>query len=103
MAAAPSSACCPTPLYEECRLLLQPGDLLLAYTDGISEALNLQDQEWGEERMVAAARAHLPENAGTILRHIVTEADRFAATAPQHDDMTLLLMKLDHAPRLAPA
>ncbi|MGA9718580.1 MAG: SpoIIE family protein phosphatase [Acidobacteriaceae bacterium] len=93
----------PDALYEECRLLLEPGDLLLAYTDGISEALNLQDQEWGEERMVAAARAHLPENAGTILRHIVNEADRFAAAAPQHDDMTLLLMKLDHVPRLATA
>jgi phosphoserine phosphatase RsbU/P len=87
----------PDAIYEECRLLLQPGDLLLAYTDGISEALNLQDQEWGEERMLAAARARLPENASTILRHIVNEADRFAATAPQHDDMTLLLMKLDGA------
>jgi sigma-B regulation protein RsbU (phosphoserine phosphatase) len=85
----------PEAIYEECHLLLKPGDLLLAYTDGISEALNLQDQEWGEERMLAAARARLPENASTILRHIVTEADRFAATAPQHDDMTLLLMKLD--------
>ncbi len=93
----------PDAIYEECRLLLQPGDLLLAYTDGISEALNVQDQEWGEERMLAAARARLPENAGTILRHIVNEADRFAATAPQHDDMTLLLMKLDHIPRLATA
>jgi sigma-B regulation protein RsbU (phosphoserine phosphatase) len=93
----------PDAIYEECHLILQPGDLMLAYTDGISEALNLQDQEWGEERMVAAARAHLPESASTILRHIVTEADRFAAAAPQHDDMTLLLMKLDHAPRLASA
>jgi sigma-B regulation protein RsbU (phosphoserine phosphatase) len=87
----------PEALFEECRLYLEPGDLLLAYTDGISEALNVQDQEWGEERMVAAARTKLPENASTILRHIVTEADRFAATAPQHDDMTLLLMKLEHA------
>jgi sigma-B regulation protein RsbU (phosphoserine phosphatase) len=87
----------PDAIYEECHLVLKPGDLLLAYTDGISEALNLQDQEWGEERMVAAARDRLPENASTILRHIVTEADRFAATAPQHDDMTLLLMKLDGA------
>jgi sigma-B regulation protein RsbU (phosphoserine phosphatase) len=87
----------PDAIYEECHLILKPGDLLLAYTDGISEALNLQDQEWGEERMVAAARSRLPENASTILRHIVTEADRFAAAAPQHDDMTLLLMKLDGA------
>ena len=87
----------PEAIYEECRLYLEPGDLLLAYTDGISEALNLQDQEWGEDRMVAAARTKLPESASTILRHIVTEADRFAATAPQHDDMTLLLMKLEYA------
>lgn len=91
----------PDAFYEECRLLLEPGDLLLAYTDGISEALNLQDQEWGEERMLAAARARLPENASAILGHIVTEADRFAATAPQHDDMTLLIMKLDGVPAAA--
>ena len=87
--------------YEECHLTLQPGDLLLAYTDGISEALNIQDQEWGEERMLAAARDRLPQDASTILRHIVTEADRFAATAPQHDDMTLLLMKLEGTPQMA--
>ena len=91
----------PEAIYEECRLYLEPGDLLLAYTDGISEALNLQDQEWGEERMVAAARTKLPESASTILRHIVTEADRFAAAAPQHDDMTLLLMKLELAAAIA--
>ena len=91
----------PDAIYEECHLILKPGDLLLAYTDGISEALNLQDQEWGEERMVAAARSRLPENASIILRHIVTEADRFAATAPQHDDMTLLLMKLEGAAAVA--
>ena len=87
----------PEAAYEECHLTLEPGDLLLAYTDGISEALNIQDQEWGEERMLAAARSRLPEDASSILRHIVTEADRFAATAPQHDDMTLLLMKLEGA------
>jgi sigma-B regulation protein RsbU (phosphoserine phosphatase) len=87
----------PEAQYEECHITLEPGDLLLAYTDGISEALNNQEQEWGEERMLAAARARLPEDATTILRHIVNEADRFAASAPQHDDMTLLLMKLQGA------
>jgi phosphoserine phosphatase RsbU/P len=87
----------PEATYEECHLSLEPGDLLLAYTDGISEALNLNDQEWGEERMLAAARDRLPQDAGTILKHIVKEADRFAAAAPQHDDMTLLLMKLEGA------
>ncbi len=91
----------PDASYEECHLTLEAGDLLLAYTDGISEALNLSEQEWGEERMLAAARDRLPQDASTILRHIVQEADRFAAAAPQHDDMTLLLMKLESASQIA--
>jgi sigma-B regulation protein RsbU (phosphoserine phosphatase) len=84
--------------YREFQMTLQPGDLLLAYTDGISEALNPEEQEWGEERMMDAARRSAPAHAGGILRHIMDEADRFAANAPQHDDMTLLLMKLETVP-----
>jgi sigma-B regulation protein RsbU (phosphoserine phosphatase) len=36
-------------------MVLEPGDTLLAYTDGISEAMTVDDEEWGEERMIAAA------------------------------------------------
>ncbi len=90
--------------YEEQHIQLLPGDLFLGYTDGISEAMTHADEEWGEERMVASA-AHLHDReADEVLRCIFAAADDFTKGAPQHDDMTLLLMKLRHkeeAPVLA--
>ncbi len=84
--------------YEEQRLTLEPGDLLLTYTDGISEAMTLDDEEWGEERMLSAAQT-LPDGAASeILKHLFDEADRFTGKAPQYDDMTMLVLKL--APEL---
>ncbi|MHB8302540.1 MAG: SpoIIE family protein phosphatase [Acidobacteriaceae bacterium] len=80
--------------YEEQRLVLEAGDLLLTYTDGISEAMTEEEEEWGEERMLAAAQT-LPEGtAQEILDHLFAETDRFTGKAPQFDDMTLLVLKL---------
>lgn len=76
--------------------LLHPGDFLLAFTDGISEAMNAAEEEWGESRMIAAAqflvnRKDCKTTARQLLDCIFTEADRFTAGAPQHDDMTMLI------------
>ncbi len=83
--------------YSEQRLQLAPGDLLVSYTDGISEAMTRHDEEWGEDRMMAAAAIasadHSP--ADEVLRAIFAQADSFTAGAPQHDDLTLLIVKLD--------
>lgn len=76
-------------------VVLHPGDVLLAYTDGISEAMNKEDEEWGEERMIEAACACLPLSASVILEHVFNAADAFTQGAPQHDDMTLAVLKLD--------
>ncbi|MGA8596834.1 MAG: SpoIIE family protein phosphatase [Bryobacteraceae bacterium] len=81
--------------YEEQSIVFKRGDVLLTYTDGISEAMTVDDEEWGEERMLAAAQAAQNEPAGEILQAIFRAADDFTAAAPQHDDMTLLIMKLD--------
>jgi phosphoserine phosphatase RsbU/P len=81
--------------YSEQSLQLQPGDLLVTYTDGISEAMTHDDEEWGEERMMQAAAAAKDGSAEAVLQHVFAEADRFTAGAPQHDDMTLLILKLD--------
>jgi Serine phosphatase RsbU, regulator of sigma subunit len=75
---------------------LKPGDILIAFTDGVSEAMNSAEDEWGEDNMVAAARALLSQSkstvtAGQLLNCILEGADRFTAGAPQHDDMTLLI------------
>jgi sigma-B regulation protein RsbU (phosphoserine phosphatase) len=69
----------------------------VTYTDGISEAMTRQDEEWGEERMMAAAAAASAGTAQQVLEAIFAEADKFTAGAPQHDDMTLLVLKLDRS------
>ncbi len=80
--------------YEEQRLILAPGDLLLSYTDGISEAMTEDNEEWGEERMLAAAQGLHSGSAQQVLECLFKEADRFTGKAPQYDDMTLLVLKL---------
>jgi sigma-B regulation protein RsbU (phosphoserine phosphatase) len=80
--------------YEEQRCVLQRGDLLLAYTDGISEAMTEHEEEWGEDRMLAAAETLRDGSAQQVLDHLFSEADQFTGNAPQFDDMTLLVLKL---------
>jgi phosphoserine phosphatase RsbU/P len=87
--------------YQEQRRILEPGDLLLAYTDGISEAMTESEEEWGDERMLAAAQALPDGTAQQLLEHLFAEADRFTGSAPQFDDMTLLVLKLEKNPAAA--
>ena len=81
-------------VYKEQILRLLPGDILLAFTDGISEATNASEEEWGETRMIAEAQAHPDLNAAELLQRLFRAADAFAAGAPQHDDMTLVVLQI---------
>ncbi len=81
--------------YTEQSVALQPGDLLVMFTDGISEAMTHDDEEWGEERMIAAAQLCREKTANAVLKDIFRDVDGFTAGAPQHDDMTLLVLKLE--------
>ncbi len=80
--------------YKQQMLHLLPGDILLAFTDGISEAMNTAEDEWGEDRMIAEAQAHADLNAAELLQHLFRAADAFVAGAPQHDDMTLVVLRI---------
>ena len=80
--------------YKQQMLQLLPGDILLAFTDGISEAMNAAEGEWGEDRMIAEAQAHADLNAAELMQRLFHAADAFAAGAPQHDDMTLVVLRI---------
>jgi sigma-B regulation protein RsbU (phosphoserine phosphatase) len=84
----------PEASYEQGSLLMHPGDLLLAYTDGISEAMNSAEKEWGEEVMILAAQQNCGGTAEDIVKAIFAAADTFVENASQHDDMTVLVMKV---------
>jgi sigma-B regulation protein RsbU (phosphoserine phosphatase) len=73
--------------------LLRPGDALLGFTDGISEAMDPSDEEWGEERMAAAFEACAGLAAAPAVERMIEAADGFAAGAPQYDDMTVIVVR----------
>ena len=80
--------------YQQATLILEPGDLFLGFTDGISEAMNREEEEWGENRMIPALRSCASASAMEIVPKMMEYADRFVDGAPQHDDMTMVVMKL---------
>jgi len=83
----------PNRTYESGSLQLAPGDVMLLYTDGVTEADNLEEEEFGLDRTVECLKAHCAEQPDTILDHLFTAIDDFAAGAPQHDDITALVLK----------
>ena len=84
----------PSYAYRQGTIELKRGDVLVAFTDGISEAMNIEDEEWGEDRLLAAIRATDNLTAGEMIPVLMSAADAFVAGAPQHDDMTLVIVKL---------
>jgi phosphoserine phosphatase RsbU/P len=79
--------------YQQGSVRLIPGDVLIAFTDGISEAMNLDDEEWGEDRLMDAVRGCPRSSAQQLLECIFDAATTFAGTAPQHDDMTVVVVR----------
>jgi phosphoserine phosphatase RsbU/P len=80
--------------FQQDKVQLEAGDVLIFFTDGISEAENPAQDEWGEEPLIAATRACDSEAPARIIESLMEEADRFANGAPQHDDMTLVIAKV---------
>jgi serine phosphatase RsbU (regulator of sigma subunit)/catechol 2,3-dioxygenase-like lactoylglutathione lyase family enzyme len=71
---------------------LSPGDTLAIYTDGITEAFNHADEEFGEERLIDSLRRHRELPAGGIVSAVVDEVQRFGG-CDQSDDITLTVAK----------
>lgn len=73
---------------------LEQGDVLVAFTDGISEAMNEADEEFDEERLMAALKKLEARTASEMISQILVEVDGFTAGAKQHDDMTLVVVRV---------
>jgi serine phosphatase RsbU (regulator of sigma subunit) len=80
--------------YEEGRVSVREGDVLAMYSDGLTEANNLQGQEFGEERLLRALQAPEKGSAAEICRHVLAEMKSFTGAQPPRDDLTLLVIRL---------
>lgn len=80
--------------YSQASVQMAGGDVMVLFTDGISEAMNLADEEWDEERLMASVRDCWRRPAIEMIDCLMRDADAFVAGAPQHDDMTIMIVKV---------
>jgi sigma-B regulation protein RsbU (phosphoserine phosphatase) len=76
-------------------VVLDPGETLLLYTDGVTEAAGPAGTMFGSQRLLQAAEETTRRSAGELAGAIMTALDRFAGSAPQVDDITLVIVGRD--------
>jgi serine phosphatase RsbU (regulator of sigma subunit) len=80
-------------VYEIAHTVLAPGEQLISFSDGITEAMNVTGEPYGDERLHDTLRAHSGTPAPALVEAITRIVDEYAAGAPQADDMTLLIIQ----------
>ena len=82
-------------LLEEHRLAVRPGDVAVLFTDGVTEAMNEKDDLFGEERLARLLEESANASSESLHERILRDVDDFVGTADQHDDMTMVLLRID--------
>lgn len=74
---------------------LEPGDTFVLFTDGLTEAMDTQDEEFGDERLVAIIERHAAEGPEALVGRIFAELETFMAGRPMADDASLIVLAVD--------
>ncbi len=80
--------------YEMATIPLMAGDLIVLFTDGVSEAMSRSSVEFGEERLESVIRAHVKMSASEIINAIHHHILEFTSGAPQSDDITMMVLRV---------
>ena len=72
---------------------LERDDCLVLYTDGVTEALNTDGDEFGLDRMIQSVRASATDGAQTIVKRIIEDVRNFTGSVPQNDDITVIAIR----------
>lgn len=80
--------------YEEGTVILRQGDMLFLYTDGVSEAMNAQGEDFTEERLEEAVKKASAQSSSEIIRQVKSEVEAYEGGAPQSDDITMVVVKV---------
>lgn len=79
---------------EEKELSVEEGDVLVLYTDGVTESINSQEEEFGEERLIELIKEQHEQSAHELMQTIEKRVMAFAGDEPQFDDFTLMVVKI---------
>jgi len=83
----------PGQVYQEHRTRLDPGDVLLLFSDGVTEASDRSDDPFGDDRLAQAVSDRADQPADVVVRAVVEELDRFTGAGAAQDDVTLIVAK----------
>ena len=85
--------------YESTTFNLSEGDILIFHTDGLIEALNVEEEMYGTDRLKESV-SRIPDNCGAteVVQHIVDDVHKFVGEAEQYDDMTIVVVRIPEAP-----
>jgi sigma-B regulation protein RsbU (phosphoserine phosphatase) len=79
---------------EEQELQLGAGQVLVFYTDGFTEAMNTHGEEFGEDRLLASIARYRDHSSAMLIQAICGDVTAFSGDAPQHDDMTMVVVRV---------
>lgn len=80
--------------YETGAVILSSGDWLVIFTDGLVEAINGVNEEYGESRLLSVLESRIALTPEALLSQIIADVNAFVGTTPQHDDITCMLVKV---------
>ena len=80
--------------YKQDEIRLEPGDRLLLYTDGVTEAHNAKSELYGEERLIKVMENTKDSPGEQVLECILDDVNRYAEGVPQFDDMTMVILTI---------
>jgi len=84
-----------TPQYQDRIIRLNQGDILVIYSDGVTEAMNRDGELFSEERLISLIRDHHDLTAREMIASILTGVQEFAGGEPQSDDITIMVLKTE--------
>ncbi|RMD95071.1 MAG: serine/threonine-protein phosphatase, partial [Calditrichaeota bacterium] len=82
--------------FTQAKINLLPGDLLVIYSDGVTEALNAQDEEFGEANLIDLIRQHKVAPPAELIDKIVQAVSDFVGDMPQSDDITVVAIRREN-------
>jgi sigma-B regulation protein RsbU (phosphoserine phosphatase) len=80
-------------VFEEETIRLAPGDIIVAFSDGVTEAMNPSGDEFTDDRLIACAEAHRGESPQQVLEALLADVHTFCEGATQSDDVTVVLVR----------
>jgi len=83
----------PDGAYRHQQLVLEPGDTLVVYTDGVTEAQDSRGREFGEKRLIDVIWTQFPLSPARLQEKLLASVQEFVGATPIRDDLTLLLLR----------